>query len=235
MKLANIFSLNSNKVKRKTRLGVNLGPKLPCIWILFFKRKKMSKPFIRLTKNLFKKPFNTSTKNILPHLTCCCIAHILCEDVCTSSLLCLLCIRTYKCVTWTPGATFGHIGTRKNDQISRIYGPCGSLIRYMRKIVEFTFHKSLLPTAMTWEQEVQAEQMAFSICDSDRMVGLTWKEVESCIERYSALLETEGIDVPTYENFHAADLEGNNDGTLTMDEWLAWAEAIQQPWATIDW
>ena len=82
---------------------------------------------------------------------------------------------------------------------------------------------------MTWEQEVQAEQMAFSICDSDRMVGLTWKEVESCIERYSALLETEGIDVPTYENFHAADLEGNNDGTLTMDEWLTWAEAIQQP------
>ena len=84
-------------------------------------------------------------------------------------------------------------------------------------------------TAMTWEQEVQAEQMAFSICDSDRMIGLTWKEVESCIERYADVLESQNVEVPTYENFHAADLQGNDDGTLTMDEWLAWAEAIQQP------
>ena len=82
---------------------------------------------------------------------------------------------------------------------------------------------------MTWEQYVQAEQMAFSICDSDRIAGLTWKEVEGCIERYSAVLEAENIDVPEYDNFHAADLQGNDDGTLTMDEWLAWAEAIQQP------
>ena len=58
---------------------------------------------------------------------------------------------------------------------------------------------------MTWEQEVQAEQMAFSLCDSDRMVGLTWKEVEGCIERFGAMLEAENIPLPTYENFHEAD------------------------------
>ena len=84
-------------------------------------------------------------------------------------------------------------------------------------------------TAMTWEQEVQAEQMAFALCDNDKMIGLTWKEVENCIERFADVLESQNVEVPTYENFHAADLEGNDDGTLTMDEWLAWAEAIQQP------
>ena len=60
---------------------------------------------------------------------------------------------------------------------------------------------------MTWEQEVQAEQMAFSLCDSDRMVGLTWKEVEGCIERFGTMLEAENIPLPTYENFHEADLQ----------------------------
>ena len=60
---------------------------------------------------------------------------------------------------------------------------------------------------MTWEQEVQAEQMAFSLCDSDRMVGLTWKEVEGCIERFGTMLEAENIPLPTYENFHMADLQ----------------------------
>ena len=60
---------------------------------------------------------------------------------------------------------------------------------------------------MTWEQEVQAEQMAFSLCDSDRMVGLTWKEVEGCIERFGSMLEAENIPLPTYENFHEADLQ----------------------------
>ena len=60
---------------------------------------------------------------------------------------------------------------------------------------------------MTWEQEVQAEQMAFSLCDSDKMVGLTWKEVEDCIERFGSMLEAENIPLPTYENFHEADLQ----------------------------
>ena len=42
---------------------------------------------------------------------------------------------------------------------------------------------------MSWEQEVVAEKMAFMMCDSDKMVGLTWREVESCIQRYAGLLE----------------------------------------------
>ena len=30
------------------------------------------------------------------------------------------------------------------------------------------------------EELLETERMAFSLCDSDRMVGLTWREVAKC-------------------------------------------------------
>ena len=53
---------------------------------------------------------------------------------------------------------------------------------------------------MSWEQEVVAEKMAFMMCDSDKMVGLTWREVESCIQRYAGLLEDNRASKRTFAN-----------------------------------
>ena len=53
-----------------------------------------------------------------------------------------------------------------------------------------------------------------------QMFGLTWREVESCEERFADMLTMEDIPVPSKEDFDAADLDG--DGTLTMEEWRKW-------------
>eukprot|EP00092_Neocalanus_flemingeri_P063463 GFUD01076810.1.p1 GENE.GFUD01076810.1~~GFUD01076810.1.p1 ORF type:complete len:100 (+),score=41.35 GFUD01076810.1:59-358(+) len=88
----------------------------------------------------------------------------------------------------------------------------------------FTFLASIYSTT---GKEIPAELMekemlAFGLCDSDRMVGLTWKEVEKCEERFADLLVDQNILTPSEEDFHAADLNG--DGTLEFEEWKQWAE-----------
>ena len=74
------------------------------------------------------------------------------------------------------------------------------------------------------------ERMAFRVCDSDRMVGLTWVEVDACEERFADLLAAQNILTPSEEDFVSADLNG--DGTLVFEEWQEWAlqmeEAMEQ-------
>merc|ERR1719220_2925137 len=72
-----------------------------------------------------------------------------------------------------------------------------------------------------------AEKMAFVLCDSDKMVGLTWMEVEKCEERFADILTFQNISVPTWEDFRSADLNG--DGTLTMEEWEEWSNKDPDP------
>jgi len=76
------------------------------------------------------------------------------------------------------------------------------------------------------EELVATEQEAFAMCNSDGNVGLTWEEVERCEEMYAELLDEQGIDVPSEEDFNAADLNG--DGTLLFEEWMEWVES-QEP------
>merc|ERR1712168_384674 len=72
------------------------------------------------------------------------------------------------------------------------------------------------------EQLLEEERKAFEICESDKMIGLTWREVEKCEERFGDLLEENGIPVPSEEDFNDADLNG--DGTLLFEEWKEWVE-----------
>ena len=67
--------------------------------------------------------------------------------------------------------------------------------------------------------------MAFMVCDSDRMMGLTWEEVKSCEERIAALLDAQNIPIPSKADFESADLNG--DGTLLFDEWQQWVEGVE--------
>merc|ERR1712126_453018 len=83
-----------------------------------------------------------------------------------------------------------------------------------------------LVTTEVSEELVETERQAFAMCDSDKMVGLTWQEVEKCEERFADLLEEQGIDVPSEEDFKAADLDG--DGTLLFEEWMEWLQ-IKSP------
>ena len=72
----------------------------------------------------------------------------------------------------------------------------------------------------TTDEKTEAlEKAAFEMCDMDRMVGLTWREVEACEERYAGALEDQGIAVPTKEMFEEADEDGN--GVLFYEEWYA--------------
>ena len=71
-----------------------------------------------------------------------------------------------------------------------------------------------------------AEKMAFVLCDSDKMFGLTWHEVEKCEERFADTLTMENIPVPSKVDFDMADL--NEDGTLTMEEWKEWISEMKE-------
>merc|ERR1719318_1821390 len=72
----------------------------------------------------------------------------------------------------------------------------------------------------------EEERRAFEMCDSDRMTGLTWKEVEKCEERFADLLAEQDIPIPSKEDFDAADLNG--DGTLMFEEWEEWVQEQQE-------
>merc|ERR1711890_145112 len=63
------------------------------------------------------------------------------------------------------------------------------------------------------------QKEAFNICDSDGTEGLTWAEVEKCLEKYSMLVEAFVHFLPTHEEFDSFDL--NKDGTLLLEEWTA--------------
>merc|ERR1712126_205094 len=67
------------------------------------------------------------------------------------------------------------------------------------------------------EDLMEDERKAFAMCDMDKMVGLTWREVENCEERFGDLLLEKGIPLPSKEDFDNADLNG--DGTLLFEEW----------------
>ena len=66
--------------------------------------------------------------------------------------------------------------------------------------------------------------MAFKVCDSDRMVGLTWTEVEACEVRFADLLASQNIPLPSEADFESADL--NRDGTLLFEEWEEWVNMV---------
>ena len=66
--------------------------------------------------------------------------------------------------------------------------------------------------------------MAFMVCDSDRMVGLTWDEVEACEVRFADVLAAENIPLPSEADFESADL--NRDGTLLFEEWEEWVNMV---------
>merc|ERR1719318_970252 len=72
----------------------------------------------------------------------------------------------------------------------------------------------------------EEERRAFALCDSDRMMGLTWKEVEKCEARYADLLAEQDIPILSKEDFDAADL--NEDGTLMFEEWEEWVQEQQE-------
>merc|ERR1711997_978768 len=70
-------------------------------------------------------------------------------------------------------------------------------------------------------EEIQfLEMMAFKVCDSDKMMGLTWKEVKKCEERFAELLTLEDIPIPSKEDFDSADED--MDGILYKEEWNEW-------------
>merc|ERR1711936_1265155 len=86
-------------------------------------------------------------------------------------------------------------------------------------------------TGMEIPAEIEEmEHKAFAICDYDRMVGLTWKEVEKCEERFAAELSDQNITIPTKEDFENADL--NQDGTLLFEEWeeFVMGEDTEEEW-----
>merc|ERR1712127_212490 len=70
---------------------------------------------------------------------------------------------------------------------------------------------------------VEEEQMAFQLCDTDHMAGLSWAEVEECEAKYAVVLMAAGIEVPSHADFNDSDL--NQDGTLMFEEWLTAAES----------
>merc|ERR1711976_615884 len=59
------------------------------------------------------------------------------------------------------------------------------------------------------------EWMSFDVCDENGDGGLTWQEVEDCINAYGAFINVDKL--PSKEDFEHFDTNG--DGTLYYDEW----------------
>jgi len=71
------------------------------------------------------------------------------------------------------------------------------------------------------EEFVNKEAMAYNTCESYRgKLGLTWKDVEICEKKFETQAIEEGVYVPTYQDFMAADQ--NKDGLVTYEEWMGW-------------
>merc|ERR1719348_2497726 len=67
------------------------------------------------------------------------------------------------------------------------------------------------------QELLEAEREAFARCDRDKMIGLTWWEVEKCEEKFADELAKMGIPPPSEEDFKINDLD--KDGTLLFEEW----------------
>merc|ERR1711971_273113 len=59
------------------------------------------------------------------------------------------------------------------------------------------------------------ETLAFGVCNTDGIEGLSWDEVEQCEEQFCNLLTN--INCPTRDDFDFFDVDGN--GILTWSEW----------------
>ena len=74
------------------------------------------------------------------------------------------------------------------------------------------FHNFIFVTAA-----VALEKQAFTVCEEDGQLGLTWDEVEHCLEKYQQFLNE--VVIPSKDDFVYFD--ENSDGVLFFDEWLS--------------
>lgn len=63
---------------------------------------------------------------------------------------------------------------------------------------------------------IALEKQTFTVCEEDGQPGLTWDEVEHCLEKYQQFLNDAVI--PSKDDFVYFD--ENSDGVLFFDEWL---------------
>ena len=91
------------------------------------------------------------------------------------------------------------------------------------------------------QELLEAEKKAFAVCDTDKMIGLTWAEVEKCEvtqsnifweihalklqERFEDEIAEMDITLPTKEIFDVFDLD--KDGTLLFEEWEEYLENLE--------
>merc|ERR1712215_530843 len=82
------------------------------------------------------------------------------------------------------------------------------------------------------QELLETEMKAFAVCDTDKMIGLTWAEVEKCEERFKDEIAEMGICLPTKEIFDAFDLD--KDGTLLFEEWEEYLESREDDESSVN-
>merc|ERR1719233_418714 len=106
-----------------------------------------------------------------------------------------------------------------------VLGIAGSPIPddFQKVVASIQHHR---PSNLAWnsgipKEFVDKESMAYNTCKSYRgKSGLTWKDVEICEKKFEIEAIEEGVYVPTYQDFLAADQ--NEDGLVTYEEWMIW-------------
>jgi len=106
-----------------------------------------------------------------------------------------------------------------------VLGIAGSPIPddFQKVVASIQHHR---PSNLAWNSGipkvfVDKESMAYNTCESYRgKLGLTWKDVEICEKKFENQAIEEGVYVPTYQDFMAADQD--EDGLMTYEEWMNW-------------
>merc|ERR1711971_428270 len=109
--------------------------------------------------------------------------------------------------------TFLNIQTMKTAIILTLLAMCGSLTNACCKIACHVGNNNHIGRM---DDTVDAfETLAFGVCNTDGIEGLSWDEVEQCEGQYCNLLTN--INCPTRDDFDFFDVDGN--GILTWSEW----------------
>ena len=72
-------------------------------------------------------------------------------------------------------------------------------------------------SALKAKHFLQVKEVLMTVCNTDKVPGLCWEEVQTCVHKHEAIMKEADFPEPTKEVFDSVDID--SDGTVTEIEW----------------